>query len=152
MFHMKIDKKDMKIIEVLKEHGEYTSRQISKKTIFPLTTVHNRIKKLREHGIIKKYTIKLDNKKLDKNLAAYILVSADYKILKNKNRTQHQLAKEIKKLSEVERADVMTGDIDIIIFARTTNMEEMDKFLLEKLQNIIGIDKTKTLMILHESD
>jgi len=41
-----IDEKDRKIIEVLQEHGDYTTRQIAKKVSLPITTVHNRIKKI----------------------------------------------------------------------------------------------------------
>jgi len=152
IFNMEIDKKDEKIIRVLKEHGDYTSRQIAKETSLPLTTVHHRIKKLKEKGIIKKYTIELDHKKIGKNIAAYILVSVDYKLLKRRKKSQHKLAKEIKEFPEVEKVDVIAGDIDIIVFARTRDIEEMDVFLLKKLQSLVGVDKTQTLIVLHEGD
>jgi len=44
---LKVDDKDIKIIDLLKENSAYTTREIAKKTLLPVTTVHNRIKKLK---------------------------------------------------------------------------------------------------------
>ena len=51
-----MDKKDKTILELLNENSKLTTSQISKKTIIPITTVHNRIKKLEKEGIITGYT------------------------------------------------------------------------------------------------
>ena len=48
---LKLDDKDLKILEILRDHGDYTTRQIAKKTLLPVTTIHNRIKKLRREKI-----------------------------------------------------------------------------------------------------
>ena len=66
----------------MKENSKLTTHQISKKTLIPITTIHNRIKKLVKEGVIKKYTLELDNKKLGKYLAAYIQINVDYRLLK----------------------------------------------------------------------
>ena len=76
-----IDEKDLKIISLLKENAKLSMQQIAKKTLIPITTVHNRIKKLEKSGIIKGYTINLDDKKLQ-SISAFILVTVDYKFLK----------------------------------------------------------------------
>ena len=49
-----MDEKDEKILKLLKENSKLTTQQISKKTLIPITTIHNRIKKLEKEGIIKK--------------------------------------------------------------------------------------------------
>ena len=101
-----MDKKDEKIIEILKDHAEYTTRQIAKKTLLPITTVHNRIRKLRREGIIKKYTIKLDNSKLGKNFVSYVLISVNLPILKQKHKTQVDLANELKKFYFIDGGEL----------------------------------------------
>jgi len=55
---VKLDDKDWQILEILKDNAKLTSHKISKKTAIPITTVHNRIKKLEMNGIIKKYAPK----------------------------------------------------------------------------------------------
>ncbi|NQV90882.1 Lrp/AsnC family transcriptional regulator [Candidatus Woesearchaeota archaeon] len=142
------DEKDKKILEILEEHADYPTRKIAKKTLLPITTVHNRITKLRKEGIIKKFTIELDYAKVDLGQLAYILVSTNLQALREKKRTQYDVVKEIKRLGVV-RADIVSGGTDIVVIVRVKDVSAYDKFLLGKLQKIEGIDKTQTLMVIH---
>ena len=144
-----LDDKDKKILEILKEHSDYTTRQIAKKILLPITTIYNRIKKLKKDGIIKKFTIDLDNKKIGKSFAVIILVSVDYKSLRDLKKDQHYLAKQISRLLEVESVNIVTGGTDLVVKIRVKDVEEYDNFLLNKFQNISGIDKTQSLVVIH---
>ena len=145
-----MDEKDEKILELLRENSKLTTHQISKKTLVPITTIHNRIKKLEKEGVIKKYTIELDNKKIGKNIAAYIHIVVDYKLLKEIKMSQHELAKKLKQQELVEETAIVTGGTDIIIKVRAKDIDELDDFVTKKLRNIDGIDKTQTIVILNE--
>ncbi len=145
----KLDDKDWKIIELLRKHSDLTTRQIAKKTLLPSTTIHNRIRKLKQEGVIKKFTIELDNSKIDRNFVAYVLISANLQLLKQKNKTQYDLAKEIEKLDFVERVDIVAGGADLVVIVRVKDVEEFDKVLLGKLQLIEGIEKTQSLIVIH---
>jgi len=144
-----LDDKDWKIIEVLKEHADYTTRQIAKKTLLPVTTVHNRIRKLREEKVIRRYTVDLDNKKIGKSFVAYILISANLSLLKQKKMSQYDLAEQIKRFEFVERVDIVSGGTDLVAIIRVKDVEEFDKILLGKLQLLEGIDKTQSLTVIH---
>jgi Lrp/AsnC family leucine-responsive transcriptional regulator len=144
-----LDEKDYKIIELLKDHGDYTTRQIAKKTLLPITTVHNRIKKLKKDGVIRKFTIEPDYEKLEKNFVAYILVSANISVLKEKKKTQYDLVNELKKFYFVEQADIVSGGTDLVVIVRVKDVEEFDRCLLTKLQLVEGIDKTQSLIVIH---
>ena len=148
--YQNLDKKDQLILEVLQEHGDYTTRQIAKKTLLPITTIHNRIKKLRKANIIKKFTIDLDYTKIDKAFSAIILVSFDYKLLRELKKDQHQVAKEMANLPEVGKVDIVTGGTDMVIRVRVKDVAEFDSFLLKKLQKIPGVDRTQSLVVIHE--
>jgi Lrp/AsnC family transcriptional regulator, leucine-responsive regulatory protein len=145
-----LDDKDKKILDILKEHGDYTTRQIARKTLLPATTIHNRIKKLKKEGIIKKFTLDLDKKKLGKNFLAIMLVSVDYKTLRELKKDQHKMAKEISFLPEVESVDVVTGGTDMVVRVRVKDVQEYDHFLLKKFQNLPGVDRTQSLVVIHE--
>ena len=145
-----MDKKDEKILELLKENSKLTTQQISKKTLIPITTVHSRIKKLEKEGVINKYSLKLDHKKLGKNISAYIHIVVDYKSLKENKITQHELAKKIRQHEFVEEAAMVTGGTDIIIKVRVKNVDELDYYVTKYLRNINGIEKTQTMVILNE--
>lgn len=144
------DKKDLKILEALKQNARLSTQQISRKTSIPITTVHHRIKKLEKEDIIKGYTVLLDNKKLGKGLAAYVLVFVDYKLLKQIKLSQHDIARKLKKHELVEETDMVTGLADIILKIRVKDIDEMDEFVTKYLRNIEGIEKTQTMVVLHE--
>ncbi len=144
-----MDEKDKKILEILKDHAEYTTREIAKKTLLPVTTVHNRIKKLRDDGIIKKYTVRLDHSKLGNNFVAYVLVSTNLELLKRKNKTQYDLISDIRKSYFVERADIVTGGTDIVVIVRVSDVQEFDECLVKRLQMIEGINSTQSLIVIH---
>ena len=145
-----MDAKDEKILKLLRENSKLTTSQISKKLLMPVTTIHNRIKKLEKEGIIKRYTLELDNKKLGKMIAAFIHINVDYIFLKSMKISQNELTKKIKQNEYVEEAAMVTGVTDIIIKVRVKNVEELDYFVTKYLRNIEGIEKTQTMVILNE--
>jgi DNA-binding Lrp family transcriptional regulator len=146
---IKLDDKDKKIIELLKDHADYTTRQIAKKTLLPITTVHHRIKKLKSEGIIKKYTVKLDHSKLGDGFVAYVLIGVSLELLKKKNKTQYDLIEDIRKFYFIERADIVTGGTDIVAIVRVKDVQEFDECLVRKLQSIEGINSTQSLIVIH---
>lgn len=144
-----IDDKDRCILEILGEHGEYTTRQIAKKTLLPITTIHNRIKKLKKEKVIKKFTIEVDHSKVGRGLMIYILISVNLQFLKQKKKTQYDVAKELRGFYFIEKADIVSGGTDIIAIVRVRDVAEFDQVLLKKLQLVEGIDKTQSLMVIH---
>ncbi len=148
MFYM--DEKDEKILQYLKKDSSLTTRQISKKTLLPVTTVHSRIKKMEKDGTIKQYTLKVDHKKLGKTFTAILLISCNYRVLREGRKDQHTLVGELMKFPEVESADIVTGATDIVIKVRTCDVEAFDEFLFKKLQIVPGVEKTQSLVVISE--
>lgn len=145
-----MDATDARILEVLKEHADYTVSHISKKLNLPITTIHNRIKRLKKNGVITHYTVVVNHEILGDQLVAYILLTVDYKMMLDLKSDQHALAHRIKQLPTVESVSVVTGGTDIIVRVRVRNITELDNFILTKLRTIKGIDKTQTLVVLYE--
>jgi len=144
-----MDVKDEKIIKVLREDSSLSIRSIARKTSIPMTTVHKRIRKLRAEGIIKRYTIELDNDKVGRKIGAYIMISVDLKLLKERNKTQYTLVKEIGRIAGVEKADIVAGGTDMIAYVRVKDVRELDELILGKIQLLEGIINTETLIVIH---
>ncbi len=144
-----MDEKDEKIIKTLREDSSLSVRMIAKKTSIPMTTVHKRIKKLRAEGIIKRYTIELDNEKVGKRIGAYIMISVDLKLLKERSKNQYVLAEEVGRIPGVEKVDIVAGGTDLIAYVRVKDVKELDEILLGKIQHIEGIVNTETLIVIH---
>ena len=148
---VKLDKKDEAILAILKENAKLSTQQIAKRTRIPITTVHNRVKKLEKGGVIKGYTVVLDNKKIGKPLAAFILVTVDYKRLKEMKRSQYELAQQLLRHPAVESSAMITGASDIIIKLRARNIDELNDFVTIYLRNVEGVEKTQTAIVLNEA-
>ena len=143
-----IDEKDGKILEILKENSNLSTHKISKKTLIPVTTVNNRIKKLREQGIIKRYTIEVDRKKLGYNISAYVFVGVSLKELKENNLRINDLVRSIRKSPVVDSAENVTGDIDIVITVHAKSIDEIKDYVVNILSELKGVEKTRTGIIL----
>lgn len=148
---VKLAENDQKILEILQQHAEYSTRQIAKKILVPITTVHHRIKKLQQLGVITRFTIDLDPVKVGKSFVAYVLISANLPLLKQKKKTQHDLAKELRRFAFVERVDIVSGGTDLVAIVRVKDVQEFDEVLLGKLQLVEGIEKTQSLIVIHPS-
>lgn len=144
---MKIDDKDLKILEILKLNAELTTSRISKKTNIPITTIHNRIKRLKKIGVIRNYTVNISYEKLGKPLKAFALITVNQSIL-----SQTEIGKKIKAIEGVESVDVVTGATDILAQIRAKDMHALNDLITNKLRTIQGIDKTQTMMVLEEID
>lgn len=145
-----MDIKDEQILSILHEDSSLSTQKIAKKTLIPITTVHNRIKKLKESGIIKQYTIKVDEKKLGRHLFSYILINADSKELKTNKSTQEKLAKKLKMLKEVDSSSIITGESDLLIKVGVKDVDELNDFIIKKLRHIDGVESTRTMIVLKE--
>jgi Lrp/AsnC family transcriptional regulator for asnA, asnC and gidA len=139
----KLDKKDQEILNILKQNAKMTTQQISRKTWTPITTIHNRIKKMEKEGIIKNYTVVLDHKKIGRMIGAYVLISVEY----NK---QYSITDQLRKNPLVEEVNMVTGSSDIIAKVRVATTDELEDFVLKYLQKLGGIIKTQTSLILNE--
>ena len=143
------DQTDWKILDVLKENSRLSTSKISKKTGIPVTTVFNRMKKLEREGLIKNYTINLDQKKLGKLLTAYILIHYDISVW-DRESTRNELRHQLLSLPNVEEINYISGRFDILLKVRIKDMDELNSLILSKLRRIPGIGQTETFFVMEE--
>ncbi|MBD3164773.1 winged helix-turn-helix transcriptional regulator [Candidatus Woesearchaeota archaeon] len=147
---MNLDEKDKRILGILTEDSSLTTSKISKKTRIPITTIHNRIQKLKKHRIIKSYTLNLNYEKLGRPITAYILLTVNQNLTTGKKTSQQHIAKKIKAHRYVDTVDIVTGATDMIIKVRTDSMGTLNNLLTKDLRKIDGVDKTQTMIVLEE--
>jgi DNA-binding Lrp family transcriptional regulator len=135
-----IDEKDRLILNTLKENSSLSIQKISKKTGIPIATVHHRLKRLRADGIIKKYTIVIDQVKLGRKLVAHVLIKAT-------SKSDHVvLLEKLMKHESVEDGSAITGAFDVMIKVRVADVEELDQFVLKYLRTFDEIATSETMI------
>ncbi|MFA4661729.1 Lrp/AsnC family transcriptional regulator [Pyrococcus kukulkanii] len=135
-----LDDVDKKIIEILQKDGKVPLREISKITGLAESTIHERIKRLRESGILKKFTAIVDPEALGYTMLAFILI-------KVKAGKYSEVASKLVKYPEIMEVYETTGDYDMVVKIRTKNSEELNNFL-DMVGSIDGVEGTHTMIVL----
>lgn len=143
---------DAKIIDLLRENCRMSSREIGAKLGMPVTTVHNRIKRMELRGVIKKYSAIIDEKKLGKHIQAFVHVSVSYKTNADRTISQKDLADRLRGLPAVRRCYIVTGTTDILLQISVSDVEDLNHFVTRTLRTIEGVSQTSTSIILSEVD
>jgi DNA-binding Lrp family transcriptional regulator len=145
-----LDVIDEKVLEALTQDSRATVREIAKKINAPITTVHNRLRKLRKGGVIKRFTIEPDYEKLGKGILVFVYASIDHEKLVESAHGLNMLKKKLHSFPEIKKIYAVTGDVDIVMLVRVGSIKELDAFLIRKLRNIKGITNTTTQIVLEE--
>jgi Lrp/AsnC family transcriptional regulator for asnA, asnC and gidA len=137
---IKLDQKDYVILDVLRENSSLSMQNIAKKTGIPVATVHNRIKKMRAEGVIKKYTVEIDKAKLGRPMSVFIAVKAGPKA------DHAAMLREICRHELVEEGAVIAGQFDLIFKIRAKGMEDLNSFVLQYLRKSDSVVDTSTMI------
>ncbi len=137
-----LDAIDLKLLKELRENARENIASLSKKLGIPRTTVHYRIKRLLDEGIIEKFTVKPNYKKLNLGTTAFILARYD----PDSGLTQRQVAERIAALEGVYEVHIIAGEWDLLIKVRAPSSEEVGKIVVDKLREIKGIGQTVTMV------
>ena len=134
------DKKDEKILTELKKNARISTKKIAIHTNIPRVTVHDRIQKLIENGIIKSFTTILDYNRINLSCTVFILVSFQ----PNADISQRELARKIAQLYGIYEVHIISGEYDLLLKVRGSSLEEIGKLVIDKLRQTKGVGKTLT--------
>jgi len=140
-----VDELDKKILQHLMTDTSISYAELGKLLFVSGGTIHVRIKKLREQGIILTERIDVDYTKLGYDLTVFLGIFLE------KSSLSSNVIHELKKISEVVGAHYTTGNYSIFtkLICRDTN--HLRDVLVRKVQPIIGIQRTETFLSLEES-
>jgi len=138
-----MDKKDIKILRLIQEDSSKSCRELSKVIGLPASTIYSRIRKLEREGYIKGYHAVLDEEKIGYYVRAFILASYKPGI-----SSQENVAREIASLPQVQGVYIIAGEWDIMIEVVEKDVNSLGEFVVNKLREIKGVDKTLTCVVL----
>ncbi|MBP0902490.1 Lrp/AsnC family transcriptional regulator [Mariniflexile gromovii] len=144
MGKIKLDEIDHQILDMLIDNTRIPFTDIAKKLLISAGTVHVRVKKMEEQGIIKGSSLMLDYKKLGYSFIAYVGV-----YLNNTSQTKFVLER-INEIAFVTVAHITTGKFNIFCKIRARSTEHA-KEIIFKLDDIEGVYRTETMISLEES-
>lgn len=139
-----LDKLDLQIINEMLADADVPYAELGKKLFVSGGTIHVRIKKLEELGIVKGKRIKVDVKQLGFEVTAYVGIFLE------KSSAYDAVAKELESIPQIVRLNYTTGNYSMFIEIVCKNINELRSVLHNELQKINGIERTETIISLSE--
>jgi Lrp/AsnC family transcriptional regulator, regulator for asnA, asnC and gidA len=135
----KIDDLDIKILSELAKDASISVPKLSKKININSSVVYSRIKRLVKKGLIKKFTIVINDEALGFNVKALTGINMDSKLRDN-------VLNELFRIPEVREVSEVTGRFDILVTMNARSLDEMHQLISEKIGRIEGVQKTETFI------
>jgi len=142
---MELDNTDKSILSILMKNGKTTYAEVAKAVHVSGGTVHGRMKKMEEMGVVTGSNITIDHTKLGYDISAFL------GIYLNKSSLYEEVSEELKQIPEIVAAHYTTGNYSIFAKIICRDTMHLRKVLHDKIQKIQGIQRTETFISLEES-
>ena len=139
-----IDSTDLRILSLLIENAALPYTEIGKRVFVSGGTVHVRMKKMEQLGIVKGSQLLIDPAKLGRDISAFLGVYLD------KSSLYEQVAQELERIPEVVNIHYTTGIYSIFIKIVCRDTGHLREILHDKIQKVSGIQRTETFISLEE--
>ncbi|MDH5810917.1 MAG: Lrp/AsnC family transcriptional regulator [Candidatus Methanomethylicaceae archaeon] len=133
-----VDGIDMKILSFLKEDARIPYTKIAKDIGLSEAAVRKRVERMRDEGIIKKFTVEIET---GERVQALILISVQ------PSYPNPQVAQAVKKIEGVDQVFEVAGDVDVIAVASGKSIQEINKHI-DDIRRIEGVSKTSSMIVL----
>jgi len=141
---LNLDKLDLQIIHEMLHNAEISYAELGKKLFVSGGTIHVRIKKLEDFGIVKGKKLQVDLKHLGYDITAFVGIFLE------KSSLYDAVAKDLEKIPEIVRLNYTTGNYSMFIEVVCKDINELRAVLHDELQKIKGIERTETFISLDE--
>lgn len=137
-----LDDLDWNILQLLQSNANQTYTKMGKQLKVAHSTVYERIKRMEEQGIIKKYTVAVDLEKVGKkHITAIMTVFTDPK-------ETEEVAKKLSEMKEVVEVDTSLSE-ELLIIAKVVaeDQEKLHSLIANKVVPLAGVLRIRTSII-----
>ena len=139
-----LDEIDHQILDILIENARTPFTDIAKKLVVSAGTIHVRVKKMEDEGIIKGSTLTINYEKLGYSFISHI------GIYLNQTSKTKQVVKDLKLIPNVTIAYITAGKYNIFCKIRAKDTTHAKEIIFE-IDDIDGVSRTETMISLEES-
>ena len=142
----RLDKIDYAILAILQENGRIPNVELAKQIHLSPPATHLRVKRLEEAGYLEKYVGIVNRERLGLDLLCFIHVS----LKMHRQENLEAFLKAMQEMPEVLECYHVTGQYDILLKAALVNRMALERFVVEKLPQIPGVERVYTSLALKE--
>jgi Lrp/AsnC family transcriptional regulator for asnA, asnC and gidA len=138
-----VDEKDIEIIRMLMEDARVSYTSMARRLNITEAAVRKRVKNLEYRGVIRKYTVEVDNSKLGYNVISLTGVDTDPEMFL-------EVAKKLKEEDFAKSVYISTGDHMIMVEVWAKDGDELTRIISEKIGRLPGVRKICPAIILEK--
>jgi len=143
--NLQIDSLDKKILELLMQNARISYLEIARATQVAGATIHLRMNKLEQSGIIKGNKLLVNPDKLGLKIGAFICIN-----LQEGGMYDHA-AEVLQEVKEVTECCYVTGSYSMFIKIYCRDTTHLREVLTSKIQKVPGVKSTETFIIMEQS-
>jgi len=141
-----LDAADLRILRILQQDGRITNQELARQAGLSPASCFDRVKRLRERGIILGYTALLDPHQLGSALMIFVEVLLD----RTTDDVFSAFAEHVRKVPQVLECHMVAGGFDYLLKVRVADMTAYRAFLGNILAAMPGVRETRTYAVLEE--
>ena len=142
---LQIDATDQKILSFLVKNARMPFLEIARECGISGAAIHQRIKKMEKNGIITGSRLLVKPQAIGLNVCAFV----DVKL--SQSNTYPQVVEALKKIPEIVECHFVTGNHALLLKLYCFDNDHLMDILINKMQNIPGIESTETWVSLDEA-
>ena len=128
-----MDAIDRKLIDILQEDASLSYSVLGTKVGLSVSAVNDRVRKMREQGVIRAYRISVDPQAIGRALTALVWLRTD------PAKGNKKLVKSLIKADEVLECHHMTGRFDFLIKLRLRDTAHLESFISDTIKEMPGV-------------
>ena len=134
-----MDEADFAILEHLSQNSRMHSTEIANSLGLATSTVHKRIEKMRESGVIREFTITIDPAVVGLNITTYIGINIDHSKRIN-------IINKLKGIQDILEINELLEPYDLMIKVRTFDIHSLKENVLHVLNNLDGVMDSSSIL------
>jgi len=143
--NFEIDSTDLKILEILMQDAKRPYTEVAKKVNVSQGTVHVRMNKMEDAGILDKTTLRINYAKLGFDITAFIGIYLE------KSALYDMVLAKLRNIPEITSIHYTTGNYSMFVKIHCRDTNHLKEVLHDKMQQVAGIERTETMISLEES-
>jgi Lrp/AsnC family transcriptional regulator, regulator for asnA, asnC and gidA len=143
--NFEIDNTDLRILEILMQDAKRPYTEVAKKVNVSQGTVHVRMNKMEDAGILEKTTLRINYAKLGYDITAFIGIYLE------KSALYDMVLSKLRSIPEITSIHYTTGNYSMFVKIHCRDTNHLKEVLHDKMQQVDGIERTETMISLEES-
>ncbi|NUW32766.1 Lrp/AsnC family transcriptional regulator [Nonomuraea sp. SMC257] len=134
-----MDEIDRKLVGLLQDDAGRSYASLGQAVGLSGAAAHERVRKLRERGVIRRTTVEVDPAELGRPVTAYVLVDG--------STWMGDTAERLRGIPAVEEAHVIAGPASLLLKVRTATTRDLQR-VLRQVFEVEGVTGTQTVVVL----